>query len=217
MSPKHFNYECASHQQGHLHPGCGKVSGFSTLVATGHSRPCPGPVGWVLCLGKPQLHVPGPDPCLLICWCFVTSNFLTNSPLTVVSPPRAPVLRVSNRSPSCDWLLSGRSQLKSLNRICIGSSPSLCLAFPPGHGFLATHSVRQDNGESRGMTGLMPPCLIALSFSFLGLCDSQHLEDTESWRAPKPSALTAPTVPCGMWFLMWEAVYWGIIMLFARH
>ena len=52
MSPKHFNYECAFCQQVHLHPGPGTVLRVSALVATSHSRPCPGPVLWAWCLGK---------------------------------------------------------------------------------------------------------------------------------------------------------------------
>ena len=57
MSLKHFNYECASCQRVHLYPGCRTVLRFSALVATSHSSPCPGPVLWAWCLGKPQLCI----------------------------------------------------------------------------------------------------------------------------------------------------------------
>lgn len=90
MFLKEFNYECASCQRAHLRPGCRIVLGFSTLVATSHSRPCPGPGLWEECLGEPQLHWHEDRSYLLKCWCLVASNFLANSPVTVMNSPRAP-------------------------------------------------------------------------------------------------------------------------------
>lgn len=49
MSPKHFNYECASCQQAHLHSACKIVSGFLALADTSHRRPHPGSVPCVWC------------------------------------------------------------------------------------------------------------------------------------------------------------------------
>lgn len=159
----------------------------------------------------------GSEHYLLKRWCFVTSDFLANSPLTVTSPPSALVLRISHHSPFL-WLGTEGNVCAQVLQKNLYKIKSLSVELlSPGAWFLGHPVCETEEGESWGVMGLMPlawsPCA---SPSWAGVSHSLS-ETLRSGGPPSLQAFTARTVPCGMWFLMWEAVYWGLLCCYLPN